>query len=134
MKGRSIMSTVSAPRKEAVSTKGRSQNLGPTQKVETVIEHVLSRFKDIGISKVFGVAGDFAFHSLDLLRRADHRHARRRSGFSSGSPRQATLLRQAAPRQPQALHIPSRILRAKLEIWNYREKPIAGFRGQVLVP
>jgi hypothetical protein len=32
-----------------------------TKSSTTVIEHVLSRLKDIGISKVFGVAGDFAF-------------------------------------------------------------------------
>ena len=34
----------------------------------------------------------------------------------------ASVLRQAAPRQQQALHLPSRILRAKLEIWSHRRK------------
>jgi indolepyruvate decarboxylase len=33
----------------------------------TVIDHVLSRLKDIGISKVFGVAGDFAFPIEDAI-------------------------------------------------------------------
>jgi hypothetical protein len=53
------MSRVSAPTKEAVSSKEILQE--PTRSSTTVIEHVLSRLKDIGISKVFGVAGDFAF-------------------------------------------------------------------------
>src|SRR4029077_12633166 len=34
---------------------------------KTVIEHVLSRLKDLGISKVFGVAGDFAFPIEDAI-------------------------------------------------------------------
>ena len=53
------MSRVSAPTREAVSSKEMLQE--STQSSTTVIEHVLSRLKDIGISKVFGVAGDFAF-------------------------------------------------------------------------
>jgi indolepyruvate decarboxylase len=52
-----------------VSTKGKLQDSAPTQKAAstTVIEHVLSRLKDIGISKVFGVAGDFAFPIEDAI-------------------------------------------------------------------
>lgn len=63
------MSPVSAPTKEAVSTKGILQESAPTQKTAstTVIEHVLSRLKDLGISKVFGVAGDFAFSIDDAI-------------------------------------------------------------------
>jgi hypothetical protein len=56
-------SKISPP--EAVVTKGVLQDSQPTQKAKssTVIEHVLSSLKDLGISKVFGVAGDFAFAS-----------------------------------------------------------------------
>lgn len=63
------MSLVSAPTKEAVSTKGILQESTPTRKTAstTVIEHVLSRLKDLGISKVFGVAGDFAFPIDDAV-------------------------------------------------------------------
>jgi len=63
------MSNVSAPTKEAVSTKGTSQDSAPTQKAAstTVVEHVLSRLKDLGISNVFGVAGDFAFPIEDAI-------------------------------------------------------------------
>ena len=63
------MSNVSAPTKEAVSTKGTPQDSAPTRKAAstTVIEHVLSRLKDLGISKVFGVAGDFAFPIEDAI-------------------------------------------------------------------
>src|SRR6201984_18373 len=63
------MSRVSAPTKEAVSTKGILQDSAPTQKATspTVIDHVLSRLKDLGISKVFGVAGDFAFPIEDAI-------------------------------------------------------------------
>src|SRR5579863_7647329 len=63
------MSRVSAPTKEAISTKGIMQESVPTQKATspTVIDHVLSRLKDIGISKVFGVAGDFAFPIEDAI-------------------------------------------------------------------
>jgi hypothetical protein len=44
------MSRVSAPTKEVVSTKGILQESAPTQKPTspTVIEHVLSRLKDLG--------------------------------------------------------------------------------------
>jgi hypothetical protein len=57
------MSRVSAPTKEAVSTRGILHESAPIQKATspTVIEHVLSRLKDIGISKVFGVAGGLCF-------------------------------------------------------------------------
>jgi indolepyruvate decarboxylase len=34
---------------------------------KTVIEHVLGRLKDIGISDIFGVAGDFAFPTQDAI-------------------------------------------------------------------
>src|ERR1700720_1766527 len=59
------MSRVSAPTKEEVSSKERL--LDSTQSSTTVIEHVLSSLKDIGISKVFGVAGDFAFPIEDAI-------------------------------------------------------------------
>ena len=63
------MPLVSTPRKKAVSTKGIVQESAPTQKGKstTVIEHVLSRLKDLGINKVFGVAGDFAFPIEDAI-------------------------------------------------------------------
>jgi len=61
------MSRVSAPTKEAVSSKEILQE--STQSSTIVIEHVLSRLKDIGISKVFGVAGDFAFPIEDAIGR-----------------------------------------------------------------
>jgi indolepyruvate decarboxylase len=32
-----------------------------------VVEHVLSRLKELGITKVFGVAGDFAFPIEDTI-------------------------------------------------------------------
>src|SRR5580698_3163620 len=60
-----FMSRVSARTKEAVSSKEILQD--PMQSSTTVIEHVLSRLKDIGISKVFGVAGDFAFPIEDVI-------------------------------------------------------------------
>ena len=61
------MSVVSGA--EAVSTKGIRDDLAKTQKAAStnVIEHVLSRLKDLGISKVFGVAGDFAFPIEDAI-------------------------------------------------------------------
>ena len=61
------MSRVSAPTKEPVPSKKHLQD--STQSSTTVIEHVLSRLKDIGISKVFGVAGDFAFPIEDAIGR-----------------------------------------------------------------
>jgi indolepyruvate decarboxylase len=63
------MSSVSTPTKEAVPTKERSRDSAPTQKTasRTVIEHILSRLKDLGISKIFGVAGDFAFSTDDAI-------------------------------------------------------------------
>ena len=61
------MSRISAPTKEAVSSEDGLQD--PTKSPTTVIEHVLSRLKDIGISKVFGVAGDFAFPIEDAIGR-----------------------------------------------------------------
>jgi indolepyruvate decarboxylase len=52
-----------------VLTKGISHESSPKQQATspTVIEHVLSRLKDLGISKVFGVAGDFAFPIEDAI-------------------------------------------------------------------
>ena len=61
------MQRVSARTKEAVSSKEIFQE--STQSSTTVIEHVLSRLKEIGISKVFGVAGDFAFPIEDAIGR-----------------------------------------------------------------
>jgi len=57
------MSRVSAPTKEAVSTRGILQESAPTQKATspTVIEPVLSKLKDLGITKAFGVAGTSLF-------------------------------------------------------------------------
>src|SRR6201987_2948381 len=56
------MSRVSAPTEIL-------QESAPTQQATspTVIDHVLSRLKDIGITKVFGVAGDFAFPIEDAI-------------------------------------------------------------------
>jgi indolepyruvate decarboxylase len=34
---------------------------------ETVIQHVLSRLKEIGVNDVFGVAGDYAFPVNDAI-------------------------------------------------------------------
>ena len=63
------MSSASNPIKRTVSTKGILQESVPTQQSTspTVIEHVLSRLKDLGITKVFGVAGDFAFPIEDAI-------------------------------------------------------------------
>ena len=63
------MSRVSAPTKKAASTRGILQESTPAQKAmsPTVIKHVLSRLKDIGINKVIGVAGDFAFPIEDAI-------------------------------------------------------------------
>jgi indolepyruvate decarboxylase len=63
------MSHVSAPTREAPSASGILQEPTPTEKATspTVIEHVLSRLKDLGITKVFGVAGDFAFPIEDAI-------------------------------------------------------------------
>ena len=46
-----------------------SQGLGAAPKLSpaTVIEHVLERLKAIGISEVFGVAGDYAFPVEDAI-------------------------------------------------------------------
>jgi len=46
-----------------------SKASAPTEKAAspTVIEHVLSRLKQLGISKIFGVAGDFAFSIDDAI-------------------------------------------------------------------
>ena len=63
------MSNVSALTSEGPSIKGTPQDSAPSQKAAspTVIEHVLSRLKELGISKVFGVAGDFAFPIEDAI-------------------------------------------------------------------
>ena len=34
---------------------------------ETVIEHVLSRLRDLGVKDIFGVAGDFSFPINDAI-------------------------------------------------------------------
>ena len=63
------MSPVSTATKETVSRTGILQESVPTQKAKstTVIDHVLSRLKDLGITKIFGVAGDFAFPIEDAI-------------------------------------------------------------------
>ena len=63
------MSSLSAPTKRAASTKEISHGSSPTRQTvsTTVIDHVLSRLKDLGITKVFGVAGDFAFPIEDAI-------------------------------------------------------------------
>jgi indolepyruvate decarboxylase len=57
------MSRTSSSTRESASTKGILHEPAPakTPASTTVIEYVLSRLKQIGISKVFGVAGDYAF-------------------------------------------------------------------------
>jgi hypothetical protein len=63
------MSRVSAPTGKAASTRGILRESAPAQKSTspTVMEQILSRLKDIGITKVFGVAGDFAFPIEDAI-------------------------------------------------------------------
>ena len=63
------MSSVSAPPKRAESIKETLHEPSRTEQTGsiTVIEHVLSRLKDLGITKVFGVAGDFAFPIEDAI-------------------------------------------------------------------
>jgi indolepyruvate decarboxylase len=64
-----MMSSVSAPPKRAESIKETLHEPSRTKQTGsiTVIEHVLSRLKDLGITKVFGVAGDFAFPIEDAI-------------------------------------------------------------------
>jgi len=63
------MSRVSTPPNRPASTRDTSHGPLPAIQVAsiTVIDHVLSRLKDIGIAKVFGVAGDFAFPIEDAI-------------------------------------------------------------------
>jgi len=63
------MLRASAMAAEALSTNATSHDSSPSGKAAhtTVIQHVLSRLKDLGISKVFGVAGDFAFPIEDAI-------------------------------------------------------------------
>jgi indolepyruvate decarboxylase len=63
------MSSVSASTKRGAPTKEILHEPSPTRQTRptTVIEHVLSRLKDLGITKVFGVAGDFAFPIEDAI-------------------------------------------------------------------
>jgi indolepyruvate decarboxylase len=63
------MSSVSASTKRAGSTKETLHEPSATRQTgsTTVIDHVLSRLKDLGITKVFGVAGDFAFPIEDAI-------------------------------------------------------------------
>jgi indolepyruvate decarboxylase len=62
------MSRVSSPTAEP-ATKGVLHESDPSEKASstTVIEHVLSRLKDIGITKIFGVPGDFSFAVNDAI-------------------------------------------------------------------
>jgi indolepyruvate decarboxylase len=63
------MSGVSTSTKRAASTKETLHEPCATRQTgsTTVIDHVLSRLKDLGITKVFGVAGDFAFPIEDAI-------------------------------------------------------------------
>jgi len=63
------MSAVSPSTKRAASTKETLDEPSATRKTAstTVIDLVLSRLKDLGITKVFGVAGDFAFPIEDAI-------------------------------------------------------------------
>jgi indolepyruvate decarboxylase len=63
------MARASCPAAEPVSSKVAERNPAPSPKAgsTTVIEYVLSRLKDIGISKIFGVAGDYAFPIGDAV-------------------------------------------------------------------
>jgi indolepyruvate decarboxylase len=63
------MSGVSASTKRAASTKETLHEPSATRQTgsTTVINLVLSRLKDLGITKVFGVAGDFAFPVEDAI-------------------------------------------------------------------
>jgi len=63
------MSSVSASTKRGAPTKEILHEPSPTRQTRptTVIENVLSRLKDLGITKVFGVAGDFAFPIEDAI-------------------------------------------------------------------
>jgi indolepyruvate decarboxylase len=60
------MSVISRPEPQ---TKGISADTEPAEKASStsVIEHVLSRLKDIGISKIFGVPGDYDFTVGDAI-------------------------------------------------------------------
>jgi indolepyruvate decarboxylase len=53
----------------APATRGVLHESGPSEKTAstTVIEHVLSRLKDIGITKIFGVPGDYDFTVGDAI-------------------------------------------------------------------
>ena len=60
------MSHASSPDKPA--TKGILDDPDSAKaSAATVIEHVLSRLKDIGITKIFGVPGDYAFAVEDAI-------------------------------------------------------------------
>jgi indolepyruvate decarboxylase len=63
------MSRISSSAAEPVSTKGilHEPALSREAAATTVIGHVLSRLRDIGISEVFGVPGDFAFAVEDAI-------------------------------------------------------------------
>jgi len=63
------MSGVSTSTKRAASTKETLHEPSAPRQTgsTTVIDHVLSRLKDLGITKVFGVAGDFAFPIEDAI-------------------------------------------------------------------
>jgi len=63
------MSGVSTSTKRPASTKEILHEPSATRQTgsTTVIDLVLSRLKDLGITKVFGVAGDFAFPIEDAI-------------------------------------------------------------------
>jgi len=67
------MPHVSSVAAEPSSSKGILHESVPSKNAAstTVIGHVLSRLKDIGITKIFGVPGDYAFPVEDpiVLRR-----------------------------------------------------------------
>ena len=63
------MSHVASVTADPTSTKGILHESVPSKKPAstTVIGHVLSRLKDIGITKIFGVPGDYAFPVEDAI-------------------------------------------------------------------
>ena len=54
-----------APTLESTATKASTTTPKATPK--TVIQHVLGRLKDIGVTDVFGVPGDYAFPINDAI-------------------------------------------------------------------
>jgi len=56
-----------SPRRSAPAVKAKSKTVAKAHSRPTVIEHVLTRLKAIGISEVFGVPGDYAFPINDAV-------------------------------------------------------------------